>query len=140
MNRPDKSWDELSQYEQECGGIPSSKDTVLQDHASAIESWVENHVGVNEHSENQSTHTKCLLNRTLYDWAAFDIEKRTKHDATISSGYAIMAVQKHKYRSKQPRVTKKINLGFRAYEFDPSTGRQKIVSPDREKEFFNKRK
>ena len=33
--------------------------------------------------------------RTLEDWARFDINNRTKFDATISSGLAIMANQKH---------------------------------------------
>ena len=35
--------------------------------------------------------------RTLEDWAKFDISNRTKFDAAISSGLAIMANQKHLY-------------------------------------------
>jgi hypothetical protein len=35
--------------------------------------------------------------RTLEDWAKFDINDRTKFDASISSGLAIMANQKHLY-------------------------------------------
>jgi len=31
------------------------------------------------------------FNRTLNDWSKFDITRRTKFDATISSGLAIMA-------------------------------------------------
>ena len=36
-----------------------------------------------------------FFNRTLEDWAAFDINNRTKYDASISSGLAIMATRKH---------------------------------------------
>ena len=35
--------------------------------------------------------------RTLEDWAAFNINNRTKHDASISSGLAIMACNKNRY-------------------------------------------
>ena len=37
------------------------------------------------------------FSRTLEDWAKFDITNRTKFDACISSGLAIMANQKHMY-------------------------------------------
>lgn len=37
------------------------------------------------------------FNRTLIDWAKFDINNRTKFDATISSGLAVMAIQRHLY-------------------------------------------
>ena len=52
--------------------------------------------------------------RTLEDWAKFDINNRTRYDATISSGLAIMANQKHLY---QPKVQKesKIRVNFARY-------------------------
>ena len=53
--------------------------------------------------------------RTLEDWAKFDINKRTKFDASISSGLAIMACQRHLYASKSERQTKKIDFGFSKY-------------------------
>ena len=37
------------------------------------------------------------FNTTLNDWARFDINKRTKFDASISSGLAIMACNRHLY-------------------------------------------
>ena len=53
------------------------------------------------------------FNRTIEDWAKFDINNRTKHDATISSGLAIMANQKHLY---QPEVKQsKISVNFATY-------------------------
>jgi hypothetical protein len=51
--------------------------------------------------------------RTLDEWARFDINNRTKFDATISSGLAIMANQKTLYLPEQKQ--NKINLNFARY-------------------------
>ena len=48
------------------------------------------------------------FNRTLNDWGKFDINKRTKFDATISSGLAIMACNRHLY-APNPNVNNIIN-------------------------------
>ena len=54
-----------------------------------------------------------LFARTLEDWSRFDINNRTKFDASISSGLAIMATQKHMYQVEQKQS--KINLNFARY-------------------------
>jgi len=55
------------------------------------------------------------FNRTLNDWTRFDITKRTKYDATISSGLAIMACNRHLY-IPNPNIEKpKINLSIAKY-------------------------
>jgi len=55
------------------------------------------------------------FNELLNDWAKFDINKRTKFDATISSGLAIMANNRHLY-SPNPKVEKpKININISRY-------------------------
>jgi hypothetical protein len=54
-----------------------------------------------------------LFMRTLEDWARFDISNRTKFDASISSGLAIMATQKHMYQVEKKQS--KINLNFATY-------------------------
>ena len=51
--------------------------------------------------------------RTLEDWARFDISNRTKFDASISSGLAIMANQKNVYLPEKKQS--KINLNFARY-------------------------
>jgi hypothetical protein len=57
--------------------------------------------------------------RTLEDWAKFDINNRTKFDASISTGLAIMANQKHLYTpSKQ---TTKISINFARYNNNSAT-------------------
>ena len=54
--------------------------------------------------------------KTLEDWARFDINKRTKHDASISSGLAIMACNKNLYKPIADRTMKKIDLGIKRYD------------------------
>jgi len=51
--------------------------------------------------------------RTLLDWANYDISKRTKFDATVSSGLALMANQK--YLIKPEKTNKIINVNFAKY-------------------------
>jgi hypothetical protein len=51
--------------------------------------------------------------RTLEDWAKFDINNRTKFDASISSGLAIMANQKHMYIPEKKET--KISINFARY-------------------------
>ena len=51
--------------------------------------------------------------RTLEDWARFNINHRTKFDATISSGLAIMANQRHLYTPQ--REQSKISINFARY-------------------------
>ena len=111
MNRPDKSRNKLSVTEKELGGIPNSSEDIKQAHAAAIESYIEDHVGLRESGE----YGRMYFQRTLEDWAGFDINNRTKFDASISSGLAIMACQRHLYASKTTREVKKIDFGFSKY-------------------------
>lgn len=116
MNRPDKHFNKLSKTERELGGIPNSSEDVKQAHAAAIESYIEKHVGIVEDGEMGS----MPFVRTLEDWARFDISNRTAFDATISSGLAIMANQKHLYMPEQVKSSISITLprynnrGFRS--------------------------
>ena len=112
MNRPDKTWNKLSPAEKEIGGIPNSSEDIKQAHASAIESYISSYVGVNE----QGDYGNIEFNGTLNDWARFDINKRTQFDASISSGLAIMACNRHMYQPKQERTTSKLSFGFSKYD------------------------
>jgi len=98
MNRPDKVFTRLSKTERELGGIPNSSEDVKQAHAAAIESYIEKHVGFKDEEGDMNM---MPFNRTLEDWARFDINNRTKYDASISSGLAVMACQKHLYQSEK---------------------------------------
>jgi len=111
MNRPDRTYSKLSVSEKELGGIPNSSEDIKQAHAAAIESYIEDHVGLKENGDCGNMY----FQRTLEDWAKFDITKRTKFDASISSGLAIMACQKHLYASRSQREVRKIDFGFSRY-------------------------
>jgi len=111
MNRPDRPRNKLSVTEKELGGIPNTSEDIRQAHAAAIESYIETHVGLKENGDCG----RMYFQRTLEDWAKFDINKRTKFDASISSGLAIMACQRHLYASKTARQVKKIDFGFSRY-------------------------
>ncbi len=111
MNRPDKVWNKLSVTEKEIGGIPNSSEDIKQAHAAAIESYIENYVG-----QLSNNYGDMYFNRTLEDWAKFDINNRTKFDASISSGLALMACNKNLYKPIQERKIKSINLGIKKYD------------------------
>jgi len=112
MSRPDKVWNKLSVTEKEIGGMPNSSEDIKQSHAAAIEMYINDHVG-NLGDGNYGT---TYFTETLNDWAQFDINKRTKHDASISSGLAIMACNRNLYKPISNRVTQKLNLGIARYK------------------------
>jgi len=115
MNRPDKRFNKLSKTEKELGGIPNSSEDVKQSHASAIESYIEKHVGLDLIQSYRDSDEMGVMyfQRTLEDWAKFDINNRTKFDASISSGLAIMANQKHLYTPSKEKS--KISINFARY-------------------------
>ena len=71
-------------------GIPSNSQDVIQSHAAAIQAYIYEHVG--EMPDGKMG--EMFFQDTLHDWADFDIDNRTKFDASISSGYALMLAQK----------------------------------------------
>ena len=111
MNRPDKTWNKLSVAEKEVGGIPNSSEDIKQAHAAAIETYINDHVG----DLGNGNYGNIYFNETLNDWAKFDITKRTKFDASISSGLAVMACNRHKYRPVAERESKAIDFTFSKY-------------------------
>ncbi len=112
MNRPDKLLNKLSITEREIGGIPNSSEDIKQAHAAAIETYIEELVGILGDDEIGDMY----FQRTLEDWARFNINNRTSHDASISSGLAIMACNKNRYAPINKVVRKNINLGLKRYD------------------------
>ena len=111
MNRPDKAWNKLSVTEREIGGIPNSSEDIKQAHAAAIETYINTSVG-----KTSVGYGDMYFQRTLEDWARFNINNRTKHDASISSGLALMACNKNRYIPSAVKEYKSINLGIRKYD------------------------
>ena len=115
VNRPDKQYNKLSRTEKELGGIPNSSEDIKQAHAAAIESYIEKNIGLDMESTFRDADLMGTMpfTRTLNDWAKFDINNRTKFDASISSGLAIMACQKHLYTPE--KKSSKISVNFARY-------------------------
>jgi hypothetical protein len=111
MNRPDKIWNKLSTAEKEVGGIPNSSEDIKQAHAAAIEMYINDHVGL----QQDGTYGTTYFNELLNDWSKFDINKRTKHDASISSGLAIMACNRHLYKPNPNNKRQPLNLSLSKY-------------------------
>jgi hypothetical protein len=111
MNRPDRLWNKLSTTEKEIGGIPNSSEDIKQAHAAAVEMYIQQHVG---HLED-GVYGNIYFNKTLNDWARFDITKRTKFDATISSGLAVMACNRNLYRPNAKIERDKLNISIAKY-------------------------
>ena len=112
MNRPDKIWNKLSVAEKEVGGIPNSSEDIKQAHAAAIEMYIQDHVGMKQ----DGTFGDLYFNTLLNDWSRFDINKRTKFDASISSGLAIMANNRHLYAPNAKVEKPKLNINVSKYE------------------------
>ena len=120
MNRPDKRFNKLSKTERELGGIPNSSEDVKQSHAAAIESYIEKHIGLDLDGtfRDQDVMGTMPFQKTLEDWAKFDISNRTRFDASISSGLAVMANQKHLYTPFKEKS--KISVNFARYNNESS--------------------
>jgi hypothetical protein len=115
LNRPDRPSSDLSKTEKELGGIPNSSEAVKEAHASAIETYIEKNVGFDSEGTYRSSDEmgSMYFSRTLQDWARFDINNRTKFDASISSGLAIMANQQYVYQ--EVKKESKISVNFARY-------------------------
>ena len=121
MNRPDRRYNKLSITERELGGIPNSSEDIKQAHASAIETYIETFVGLKE-----TGYGNMYFQKTLEDWAKFNINNRTKHDASISSGLALMACNKHRYSPVNKIKLQPVDLGIKKYDNKGATS--KIIS------------
>jgi hypothetical protein len=122
INRPDKVFNKLSVAEKEIGGMPNSSEDIKQAHAAAIESYIQKYVGLTE----DGTYGQMYFNGTLNDWAKFDLNKRTKFDAAISSGLAIMACNRHLYAPNQER--QKISLSFNIAKYKNEGMKSKLIN------------
>lgn len=107
ITRFDKAANRLSATEREIGGIPNSSEDVKQMHSGAIESYTNKHVGRNDENDEIGD---MPFNKTLQDWLEFDINNRTKYDLAISSGLALMAINRFSYRVQQEAKPITINL------------------------------
>ena len=79
--------------------------------------YIDRYVGLKEDGD----YGTMYFTDTLNDWAKFDINNRTKFDAAISSGLAIMACNKELYRPNAPTQQTSIKLSIARYSQGGST-------------------
>lgn len=113
MRRPSFLQPKGTRYQTDDYGVPSNSADVADQHAQAIEAYIEEHCG-NKADGGVGT---MYFNRTLEDWAKFKINDRTKYDLTISSGYAILATQTRKKEEVKQADFSGIQF-FRKYKFN----------------------
>ena len=65
--------------------------------------------------KQDGTFGDLYFNELLNDWTRFDINKRTKFDATISSGLAVMANNRHLYTPHPKTEKPKLNVNIAKY-------------------------
>ena len=65
--------------------------------------------------QQDGTFGDLYFNALLNDWSRFDINKRTKFDASISSGLAIMANNRHLYAPNAKIEKESVNINFAKY-------------------------
>mgnify|MGYP001814785431 CR=1 FL=1 len=128
MDRLDRPKNKLNPNEKEYGGQVMSGKDILDSHMNAIGLWIEQYVGEYTDEEKQVRTIGEMgdmpFNETLRDWLAFNPDKRTEHDATISSGLAIMACHEERYKGKKEPPKRKYVKGLlKKYNNKGSTGR-----------------
>ena len=111
MDRPDTTHTEWSKGKQKTKGIPGSGTAVINAQAEAIASYIYDYVGYNSDTGEIGS---CYFNKLLDDWSRFEIDNRTKYDASISSSLALLASQKYIKKKKEIKKTyslvKKYNI------------------------------
>jgi hypothetical protein len=120
INRMDKQMDKLSPDEKLLGGIPNNSPDIINRHWTGIETYVNNHVGEYVHEgtgqrlREEGEIGDMPFIRTLSDWLKFNVKDRTKFDASISSGLAIMAVNRNNYKKVEEK--KPFTLSIKKYD------------------------
>jgi hypothetical protein len=87
MTRPDKKWKELSQFEKDCGGIPSSKQGNA-DQANLWKDYIIDFVG-----QNVETDCKIYFSDMIKELVKFNVNKRKEFDMTVAGGLALLGSQ-----------------------------------------------
>ena len=102
MDRPEMTHTEWSRGKQKTKGIPGSGAAVINAQAEAIATYIYDHVGMNTATGEMG---RCYFNVLLDDWSRFEIDNRTKYDASISSSLALLASQKYIKPKKELKVS-----------------------------------
>lgn len=108
MNNPLKTYINLNPTEKEFGGAPPQDSKIGEQQFFAIESYIEDYIGVARESNNRLMGEIGYMpfTRTLMQWKDVDPNNRTKFDAYISSSLSRLGNQKLELqiKEKKPRA------------------------------------
>lgn len=91
MARPESTHTTYSRKQKEVG-IPATGSAVSNAIVDSIQAYVYDYVGVNEETGEIG---RVFFYELLKDWLEFDVNNRTKFDASMASGFTLLASQKH---------------------------------------------
>ena len=116
MNNPLKRYVDLNPTEKLLGGAPAQNKDVGLQQFYAVETYIENHLG---YAREDSYRPKGAIGympfeRTIEQWKEVDPEKRTDHDAYISSSLSLIANQS--ITPKVTQVMKSFQVPFRKFK------------------------
>tara|TARA_R110002012_G_scaffold230276_1_gene402967 strand:- start:2573 stop:4594 length:2022 start_codon:yes stop_codon:yes gene_type:complete len=111
MARPESTHTKFSKKQTEVG-IPATGLAVANALVDSIQAYVYDYVGINE----EGAIGRVFFYELLKDWLEFDVNNRTKYDASMASGFTLLAAQKHikpkvEIKTTQPFVRKYSNNG-----------------------------
>lgn len=103
LNSPFKPYNKLSPTEKEFGGAPQQDSKIGEAQFYAIESFVEDHIGVARDNRHRllGDMGDFPFSRTLYQIKEVDTLNRTKFDAYISFSLSLLANQRRKQAHKK---------------------------------------
>lgn len=127
MNNPFKLWKDLNPTEKLYGGAPQQDTKIGDQQFYAIESYIEDYVGVARETRKDIDRIQGQMgwmpfSRTLTQWKDVDTTNRTKYDAYISSSLSRLANQKRKLKTE----TKVKKLSFFT-KYNNDTNRSKTA-------------
>lgn len=106
LSRFDKPSNRLSPTEKEIGGIPGTSADVNQMHYTSLEAYIEKYVGYYNQGDDafpvreEEEIGSMPFNNALMDWAKFELGNRTAFDISMSTGYALMGVNRASYKAE----------------------------------------
>ena len=114
LNRPDRPAFKLTGHEKELGGIPTTGADISETLINLISAYIEHYVGISTDAtiRPKGDMGAFYFNRTLEDLRLFNPAKRTKRDASMSFGLALIGSLRYRFRKKQE--TKNNARAFRA--------------------------
>lgn len=116
LTNPYKLWKDLTPTEKEMGGVNAQGAEFREAQFQAVNTYIEDYIGIAIDDSNRSIGEMGFMpfTRTLEDWLNTDPDKRTDHDAYISSSLAIIANQGHVKKDVQKAAP--IKMPFKRFD------------------------